>query len=190
VTSDGASSIAPMAHASPSVSRVAAGISLEQLGLCVRRLDPGTRALLDLSVRRRLRDDDMAPMLRTDPFHLAWRRARALERVAGGLGGDPPPPLSEVRAALAELPDELWSPLAQLMPPAPAPSLALVPRSETATDLEVRPHRVRAKLVRFAEGAPPLRTALKSMIAAVAGATLRPLLWRRPWRAGSSRAGR
>src|SRR5919107_1038451 len=81
---------------------------VERLADCVRRLDPGTRALLDLSVRRRLRDDAMAPLLRTDPFHLAWRRARALERVASEVGGEEPLPLAQVRAALEVLPREVW----------------------------------------------------------------------------------
>src|SRR4051794_14551722 len=95
------SPLAPI-HAEPEVS-------VALLADCVRRLDPGTRALLDLSVRRRLRDDAMAPILRTDAFHLAWRRARALERVATDLGGDDEPvPLAKVRAALETLPRAVW----------------------------------------------------------------------------------
>src|ERR1700709_1946126 len=82
---------------------------LDRLADCVRRLDPATRALLDLSVRRGVRDDQMAPVLRTDPFHLAWRRARALEKVATELGdGTTPAPLGEVRLALEALPREAW----------------------------------------------------------------------------------
>jgi|SRR5947209_6480152 len=148
-------------------------LSLEQLGRCVRRLDPGSRALLDLSVRRGVRDDAMAPILRTDPFHLAWRRARALERVAEALGGEPS--LSDVRAALPELPDEVWAPLPELMPPRPAPTLALVQRPETSV-VPAEPGR----LARFADGAPPLRASVKTVFAAVAGAALRVVLWRRP----------
>src|SRR5919199_3695488 len=84
----------------------------------VRALDPGTRALLDLSVRRRLRDDDMAPLLRIDAFNLAWRRARAIERIASGLGLTDPRGLAQVRAALPHLPDSAWCvPLA--LPPGP-----------------------------------------------------------------------
>src|SRR3954469_2778992 len=86
----------------------------DRLADCVRRLDPGTRALLDLSVRRRLRDDAMAPLLHTDAFHLAWRRARALEGVASEVGSDDgdPLPLAQVRNALEALPSEAWDPLA------------------------------------------------------------------------------
>src|SRR2546423_13345719 len=80
-------------------------LSLERLADCVRRLDPATRALLDLSVRRGVRDDQMAPILGTDPFHLAWRRARALERVANEVGDDGrAAPLGDVRLGLEALP--------------------------------------------------------------------------------------
>src|SRR3954464_592403 len=86
-------------------------VRLDRLADCVRRLDPATRALLDLSVRRGVRDDQMAPILRTDPFHLAWRRARALERVANELGGaGRPAPLGDVRMALEALPRRGWAP--------------------------------------------------------------------------------
>ncbi|MEA2350409.1 MAG: hypothetical protein QOG86_1350, partial [Thermoleophilaceae bacterium] len=57
-------------------------VAIERLEARVRALDPASRALLDLSLRRRMRDDDMAPLLRIDSFNLAWRRARTLERLA------------------------------------------------------------------------------------------------------------
>src|SRR3954451_5528525 len=68
----------------PGLDPARAGLAGLEAG--VRALDPATRALLDLSLRRRLRDDDMAPLLRIDSFNLAWRRARAIERLAAGLG--------------------------------------------------------------------------------------------------------
>src|SRR5437763_2696415 len=107
-------------------------VRLDRLSECVRRLDPATRALLDLSVRRGVRDDQMAPILRTDPFHLAWRRARALERVANEVGsGGRPAPLGDVRMALEALPREAWG-LPGAGPPAlPAPAVA--PSSGSAT---------------------------------------------------------
>src|SRR3954452_11814128 len=92
----------------------APAFTAERLAECVRGLDPGTRALLDLSVRRRLRDDAMAPLLHTDAFHLAWRRARALERVASEVGDEEPLPLAMVRAALEALPSEAWDPVLAL----------------------------------------------------------------------------
>src|SRR5919202_2681415 len=81
---------------------------LDGLEARVRALDPATRALLDLSLRRRLRDDDMAPLLRIDAFNLAWRRARAIERIASGLGLTDPGGLAQVRAALPYLPESAW----------------------------------------------------------------------------------
>src|SRR3954452_2555850 len=86
-----------MADVALTLPMQAGSVPLDRLATCVQRLDPATRALLDLSVRRGVRDDQMAPILRTDAFHLAWRRARALEQVAGELGGAP---LGEVRLAL------------------------------------------------------------------------------------------
>src|SRR2546423_3024807 len=93
-------------------------VRLDGLEAGVRSLDPGSGALLDLSLRRRLRDDDMAPLLRIDAFSLAWRRARALEHVASGLGLADPAGLAQVRAALPHLPDEAWG--GPLGLPAPA----------------------------------------------------------------------
>jgi hypothetical protein len=89
---------------------------LDGLEAGVRALDPATRALLDLSLRRRLRDDDMAPILRIDSFNLAWRRARAIERLASDLGLTEPSGLAQVRAALPHLPARAW-----LVPPALPP---------------------------------------------------------------------
>jgi hypothetical protein len=74
----------------------------------LRVLDPASRALLDLSLRRRLRDDDMAPVLRLDPFNLAWRRARAIERLASQLGLHDPAGLAWVRGALPHVPASAW----------------------------------------------------------------------------------
>jgi hypothetical protein len=90
----------------------------------VRALDPASRALLDLSLRRRMRDDDMAPVLRIDAFNLAWRRARTLERLASGLGMGTPAGLAQVRAALPHLPERAWGVPRELEAgPPPAPQL-------------------------------------------------------------------
>jgi hypothetical protein len=109
----------PVPLPSPRRDPAVVEVAIDRLADCVRRLDPGTRALLDLSVRRRLRDDAMAPLLHTDAFHLAWRRARALEKVASEMGDEEPLPLASVRAALEVLPREAWDPLS--MPPALPP---------------------------------------------------------------------
>jgi hypothetical protein len=162
---------------------------VERLADCVRRLDPGTRALLDLSVRRRLRDDAMAPLLRTDPFHLAWRRARALERVASEVGGDEPLPLAQVRSALETLPAEVWDPLST-----PALPRIASTEAELITDVEVveevvhgelvparsvAPVRLGDRLDAFAETAPTLRRAFGDLGRAVARKAVRLVIWRR-----------
>jgi hypothetical protein len=163
---------------------------LDGLADCVRRLDPGTRALLDLSVRRRLRDDAMAPLLRTDPFHLAWRRARALERVASDLGGDRVVPLAQVRAALEQLPCEAWEPLSALPPAREAPALsaapdpvgetpprttALVPSASAA--IATPRQSLGRRLDAFATSAPTVRSALREVGRAFARKAVRLVVW-------------
>jgi hypothetical protein len=178
-------------------------VRVDLLADCVRRLDPGTRALLDLSVRRRFRDDAMAPLLRTDAFHLAWRRARALEQVASDLGGDQPIPLAKVRAALEVLPREAWDPLSTpalprpgdtvqpslrvAEPPAveeiadaeevPLTSTALVPAS--STELDAPRERLGDRLDAFASGAPTFREAFGAVGRAFARKAVRLVVWRR-----------
>ena len=101
-----------------------------RLESCLRRLEPGDRALLDLSLNRGIPDWSMAPVLRTDPMRLAWKRARAIERVASRLGLTDPADLAEVRAALTRLPDRAWLPLE--LQPAPAPRLLTPPEPDGA----------------------------------------------------------
>jgi hypothetical protein len=163
-------------------------VRLDRLADCVRRLDPATRALLDLSVRRGVRDDQMAPILRTDPFHLAWRRARALERVANELGSaEGPAPLGDVRMALEALPREAWG-LPGMGPPAlpsPAPAVgaALVPVEQPGElDKPAAPAGRIARLDAFATDSPPMRTALKQLGRALAAKAVRLVV--RPGRAG------
>jgi hypothetical protein len=167
-----------MAEAALTVPLRAAGVPLERLAVCVQRLDPATRALLDLSVRRGVRDDHMAPILQTDPFHLAWRRARALEEIASALGeGTRAAPLGEVRMALEALPREAWG-LPDAGPPAlpaplPATGAELVPAAAAA------PTRRLARLDAFASESPTLRTALRQLGRAVAAKAVRVVVWPR-----------
>jgi hypothetical protein len=142
-------------------------VRMEGLEACVRSLDPATRALLDLSLRRRMRDDHMAPLLRIDAFNLAWRRARAIERVASSLGLEDPSGLAQVRAALPYLPDRAWCVPLELEagdPPASEPAtvegsaetiefdaVAIEPEPETTPEHSWGP---RALAVRPAPAAP------------------------------------
>jgi hypothetical protein len=186
----------------PQLSKVAREpeVAPDALADCVRRLDPGTRALLDLSVRRRFRDDAMAPLLHTDAFHLAWRRARALERVASDLGGESPIPLAKVRAALETLPREAWDPLSTPALPVPGKtvhpldaamaslesgdveesppaSTELVPAA--SAELDAPRERLGDRLDAFASSAPTFREAFGGLGRAFARKAVRLVVWRR-----------
>jgi hypothetical protein len=164
--------MARVAQAQLSVAAQAGGVDLVRLAACVARLDAGTRALLDLSVRRGVRDDQMAPILRTDPFHLAWRRARALDDLAREVvdSGETPAPLGEVRMALEALPRQAWG-LPAAQPALPAPSgVALVPAEP--------PGRL-SRLDSFASESPRLRDAFSDLGRAVAAKLVRLVVWRR-----------
>jgi hypothetical protein len=142
-----------MAHAPVSLpsrrTDPAVAVRLDRLAEAVGRLDPATRALLDLSVRRGVRDDAMAPILHTDPFHLAWRRARALDRLASDVGeAGRPAPLGEVRMALEALPREAWG-LPGAGPPALPPPregrVAEEPAGAAEPDVASEPARAAAR---------------------------------------------
>jgi hypothetical protein len=112
------------AHA-PALRTHRASIVPERLESCLRRLEPADRALLDLSLNRGIPDWAMAPILKTDPTRLAWKRARAIERVASRMGLNHPADIGEVRSALTALPDRAWLPLE--LQPAPEPPLLTPP---------------------------------------------------------------
>jgi hypothetical protein len=144
-------------------------VPLARLAACVRSLDPGARALLDLSLRRGLRDEAIAAIVHQDPFRLAWGRARAIERVAEEMGATGPAALRAVRLALPSLPEEAWG-LPALPPPPPAPTVS--------TELAERP--TEAPVIYDAR---PVRTlprgAVRSAALAAAGAALGLVLGRR-----------
>jgi hypothetical protein len=153
-------------------ARVAQPVPLDRLANCVQTLDPAARALLDLSLRRGLRDEAIAAIVKQDPFRLAWGRARAIERVAAEMGASGPAALRAVRAALPSLPDDAWG-LPQLAPPAPPrpSSVALVERDEPEAPVIYDARPVRAIVVP--------KTAMKSAALAAAGAAVGLLLGRR-----------
>ena len=122
------------AHA-PALRRSPAAIVPERLESCIRRLDPVDRALLDLSLNRGIPDWALAPIVKTDPMRLAWKRARAIERVASRMGLTDVADLPAVREALTALPDRAWLPLE--LQPAPAPPV-LVPPEPAQADIVVR----------------------------------------------------
>ena len=58
----------------------------QEIGRSLRKADPEARALLDLSLRRRVKDDVIAAVLRLQPEEVAPRREAALDRLAWDLG--------------------------------------------------------------------------------------------------------
>src|SRR3954463_5444939 len=63
-------------------------------------LDPASRALLDLSLRRGMRTEEIADMLGAEPWNVALSRDQALRRVAESVGMTGEEQLDEVRARL------------------------------------------------------------------------------------------
>jgi hypothetical protein len=87
------------------------------------RLDPASRALLDLSLRRGMTPEEIGGLLGTDPDSVVAAREAALEQVARELDMDDGAQLDEVRARLAELPADAWAGEAR-------PRLSVVPEEE------------------------------------------------------------
>src|SRR5215212_893887 len=87
-------------------------------------LDPGNRALLDLSLRRNVSDADIGELLRKDPVDVARGRDAVLELLCDALEVGGHDRRERVREAVASLPDDAWRPgPAQATPPPPPPPL-------------------------------------------------------------------
>ena len=74
----------------------------------LQRLDPETRALLDLSIRRGLEDEDIASVLRVGPEEVVRRRNGALDAIASDLGLSTREDRDELLATLPDLPPDYW----------------------------------------------------------------------------------
>jgi hypothetical protein len=70
----------------------------------LERLDPASRALLDLSLRRGMRTEEIADVLGADPESVEASRDEALRRIASDVGMHD----DDVRDRLAEMPPEEW----------------------------------------------------------------------------------
>jgi len=151
-------------------------------------LDPGSRALLDLSLRWGVEDARIARLLRTDERGVARRRAGVVEQVAAHMGVDPLLGAGGLRDALARLPPPAWGvPVPdsarravepqEEKPPAPvirlpAPVVGLVPHM--AAPLAEAPPVSRAVLPTVRRGARAMLTlALGAVIGAALGRRLR-----------------
>ncbi len=75
-------------------------------------LDPGNRALLDLSLRRGVSDAEIGELLRKDPTDVARGRDAVLELLCDVLDVGGHDRRDRVRQAVAALPDDAWRPAA------------------------------------------------------------------------------
>src|SRR4051812_32400256 len=92
------------AHPNPILS-----LPVDSFTAALSRLDPASRALLDLSLRRGMRPEEIGELLGTDPESVIVAREGALEQLASELGMDDVSELDDVRARLAELPAAAWT---------------------------------------------------------------------------------
>ena len=69
----------------------------------LKALDPVSRALLDLSVRRGIPDDEIAEIIGTKPRRIAARRDEALVEVAAAVGRTGSDEVARVEHALKEM---------------------------------------------------------------------------------------
>jgi hypothetical protein len=74
----------------------------------VQELDPGTRALLDLSLRRAIPDERVAGLLGVELAEIPRRRARGIAELADKLAVPGPAELAMLLVAIPELPEEAW----------------------------------------------------------------------------------
>jgi hypothetical protein len=82
---------------------------MDSFSAALGRLDPASRALLDLSLRRGMKPEEIGELLGTDPESVVAAREAALEQLATELDMEDPSQLDEVRARLAELPADAWT---------------------------------------------------------------------------------
>jgi DNA-directed RNA polymerase specialized sigma24 family protein len=81
---------------------------MTDIAAALGRLDDESRALLDLSLRRGMENEEIAGILRVDAAEVGRRRDELLERLAEELGLDGREQREELRATLPDLPPELW----------------------------------------------------------------------------------
>jgi hypothetical protein len=94
--------------------------------------------LLDLSLRREMRPEEIGDLLGTDPESVIVAREAALEQLAADLGVDRVSDLDDLRGRLRTLPSEAWTPAAPVdedeEPPRERPKLTVVDRPTADPD--------------------------------------------------------
>jgi DNA-directed RNA polymerase specialized sigma24 family protein len=81
---------------------------MKEMGAALAALDPVSRALLDLSMRRGLKDEEIAAVLNVPTEDVTRRREELLDGLAQQLGLDGREERDELFASLPDLPDSYW----------------------------------------------------------------------------------
>jgi DNA-directed RNA polymerase specialized sigma24 family protein len=81
---------------------------VEEMGAALAGLDPESRALLDLSMRRGLYDEDIAAVLRVERDEVERRRQEVLDGLAEQLGIETREGRDDLYGSLPDLPEEYW----------------------------------------------------------------------------------
>ena len=101
-------------------------VPADRLPAAIGDLDPGNRALLDLSLRRGVSDAEIGELLRKEPGDVARGRDAVLELLADALDVGGPDRRERLRQAVAALPDDAWRAGPPPAPPSPPrPSVTL-----------------------------------------------------------------
>jgi anti-sigma-K factor RskA len=112
-------------------------VPADRLPAALGDLDPGNRALLDLSLRRGVSDAEIGELLRKDPADVARGRDAVLELLCDALDVGGHDRRERVRQAVAALPDDAWRPGVATTPvPPPAPP---IPSADEEPDVEEEP---------------------------------------------------
>ena len=81
---------------------------MNDIAAALGRLDAESRALLDLSVRRGMEDEDIAGVLRVEADEVGRRRSEALDKLISDLGLTEREQREELTATLPDLPTGMW----------------------------------------------------------------------------------
>ena len=80
------------------------GLEPERVAAALKALDPASRALVELSLRRGMPDHELGEVLGISESDVRKRREDAIRRIGSRVGRDDPGGLAEVRAALEDAP--------------------------------------------------------------------------------------
>ena len=83
-------------------------LTIKQASEALSQLDPVTRAMLDLSLRRGMREEEIAAVLNITTPEVEGRLEEVLDGLARELSLDSREQRDELRATLPDLPPDAW----------------------------------------------------------------------------------